>query len=44
VPDGFVEIAARLAVQCGQPAVGGYESGKHAETGLEGEHGALTMS
>ena len=44
VADGFAEIAARLAVQRCKPTVRSHQSGKHAETGFEGEHSALTMS
>jgi len=44
VPDGFVEISTRLAVQGGEPAMGGYQSREHAEASLKRQHGTLTMS
>jgi hypothetical protein len=44
VTDGLVEIPAGLAMQRGQPAVRGDQSGEHAEASFECEHGALTMS
>jgi hypothetical protein len=44
VPDGLVEIAARLTVQRREPAVGGHEPGEHAEASLKCQHGSLTMT
>jgi len=43
MPHRFVEISTRLTVQRRQPAVRGNQTGEHAETSLECEHGTLTM-
>jgi hypothetical protein len=44
VPNGLVEIASGLAVQCGQPTVCRNQPREHAQGSLEREHRALTMA